>query len=400
MSKTFSHQRAAKKNKEAGWLIIIRILLACVFIFSGLTKAIDPVSFGIKVDEYFISFGIGFMHPFSLTLAILAITAEFTLGFMLLFRIRVKLTTLGYLLFMLFFFFLTAWLAIAEHLEINYGYNFNVVKDCGCFGHVIPMSNLQTFLKNVAFMIVTLLVFAKRNDIPDIRLTILGQWLFTCVGAGIALLLQYYFLTNLPIIDNGNWKKGKNVIELFVEKPAEIEILFLYENKKGEEMFLTMDEMGTISETIPNFYSEFDYVDRIDSVMNEAVKPEMEGFSMLDEQGRDWTNIYLNENRENLYILFMHDLDEVDERGIKSENLQKLITECVSKDVDFVGITNSSLEKITEFKEKYNLTFPIYHNPINPIKGPFIVRDAIRSNPGLILLQNGIVAQKIPWRKF
>ena len=400
MSKTFSHQRAAKKNKETGWLMIIRILLACVFIFAGLTKIIDPVASGIKMDEYFISFGMEFMHPFSLWLGILMNIAEFTLGFMLLFRIRVKLTTLGFLLFMVFFFFLTAWLAIAEHLEVNYGYNFNVVKDCGCFGHAISMSNMETFLKNVALMIVTLLVFAKRNDIPDIRLTLLGQWLFACVGAGISLFLQYYFLTHLPIIDNSNWKKGKNVIELFVEKPAEIEILFEYQNAKGEEMFLTMDEMGTISETIPNFYSAFDYVDRIDSVMNEAVKPEMEGFSMLDEQGRDWTNIYLNENRENLYILFMHDLDEVDERGIKSENLQKLISECISKDIDFVGITNSSPEKITEFKEKYNLTFPIYHNPINPIKGPFIVRDAIRSNPGLILLQHGIVAQKIPWRKF
>jgi uncharacterized membrane protein YphA (DoxX/SURF4 family) len=97
-----------KKIKEPTWLMIVRLLLACVFLFSSLSKAIDPVGSGIKMDEYFISFGMGFMHPFSLWLGILMNIAEFTLGFMLLFRIRLFLTTLGYLLFMLFFFFLTA----------------------------------------------------------------------------------------------------------------------------------------------------------------------------------------------------------------------------------------------------------------------------------------------------
>jgi len=389
-----------KKQKEPTWLMITRIVLACVFIFSGFTKMVDPISFGIKVDEYFISFSMGFMHPFSLSLAILAIIAEFTLGFMLLFRIRVNLTTLGYLLFMTFFFFLTAWLAVAEHLEVNYGYNLGVVTDCGCFGQAIVMSNLETFLKNVVLMIVTLVVFASRKTIPDIRLTLFGQWLLAFVIAGIALLIQIYALRNLPIIDFSNWKKGKDVAELLIEKPAEIEVLFLYKNHNEEEMLLSIEDMDNITETYPNFYSEYFFVDRVDAVMSEAVHAEIHGFSMLDDQGKDWASIYVNKDKGLVYLLFMHDLDEVSNKAMTSEALQNLLAHCEENSIDFVSITNSPPHEIKSFIEKYNITFPIYYNPIDPIKGPFVVRDAIRSNPGLIVLKNGIVIEKKSWRNF
>jgi len=389
-----------KKQKEPTWLMITRIALACVFIFSGFTKMVDPVSFGIKIDEYFISFSMGFMHPFSLSIAILAIIAEFTLGVMLLFRIRVHLTTLGYLLFMTFFFFLTAWLAVAEHLEVNYGYNFGVVTDCGCFGQAIVMSNLETFLKNVVLMIITLIVFAKRKAIPDIRLTLLGQWLLAFVIASIALLIQIYALRNLPLIDFSHWKKGKDVAKLMIEKPAEIEVQFLYKNDNEEEMLLSIEDMDNITDTHPNFYNEYFFVDRVDAVISEAVHAEVHGFSMLDDQGRDWASIYLNKDAAQVYILFMHDLDEVSDKAMLSEPLKNMIAHCKENNIDFVGVTNSPLDEIKKFMEKYNLTFSIYYNPIDPIKGPFVVRDAIRSNPGLIILKNGVVTEKKSWRNF
>ena len=381
-----------KKQQDPLWLTILRIALAVVFIVSGLSKAIDPVANGIQMNDYFISFGMGFMHPFCLILGILMTIAEFTLGFMLLFKIRVRLTSLGYLLFMIFFFFLTAWLAVAEHLEVNYGYTFGVVKDCGCFGQVIKMSNLETFLKNIPLLIVSLIIFAKRKSIQDIRLTVLGQWLFAFLGAGIALLVQIYCLRNLPIIDFSDWKKGDNVAEYFLEIPAEKEILFLYQNDKGEEKYLSMNEMGNITDTYPTFYEEFEYVDRIDSVISEAIHPEISGFSMLDDQGRDFSGFYLN--KETVYLLFMHDLDETNPKAMTSENLTNLVSFCNNNEIDLVGITNTAPNEIAQFIKNYNITFPIYYNPIDPIKGPFMVRDAIRSNPGLIVLKNGKVMEK------
>jgi len=394
------NQKTLKKQKEPNWLIILRIALALVFIYSGLIKAVDPVASGIKMDEYFTSFGMGFMHPFSLWIGILMNIAEFMLGFMLLFKIRVALTSLGYLLFMVFFFFLTAWLAIAEHLEVNYGYNFGVVTDCGCFGQAIQMSNLETFLKNVVLLAGTLVVFGKRKSIPDIRLTILGQWLFAFLGGGIVLFLQIYCQRNLPLIDFSDWKKGKEVVDFFIETPAEKEILFLYQNAKGEEKLLSMEDMDNIIDTYPNFFSDFDYVDRIDSVLTEAVHAKKTGFSMLDNQGKDFASIYLNKDKELVYMLFVHDLDETNFEGLLSENLNKLVAHCYKNSIDFVAVTNTSPDEIAKFIKKHPITFPIYYNPVDPIKGPFIVRDAIRSNPGLIVLKNGKVVEKRAWRRF
>jgi len=398
MYSTHQNSKNLKKHKQSIWITILRILLACVFIFSGLAKAVDPVASGIKMDEYFTSFGMGFMHPFSLWLGIIMNIVEFTLGFMLLFRIRVRLTMLGYLLFMTFFFFLTAWLAVAEHLEVYYGFVFGVVKDCGCFGQAIAMSNLETFLKNVLLLIFVLIVFANSKSIPDIRLTLLGQWLFAFIGGGLVLLLQSYCLNNLPLIDFSHWKKGTDIVEIFIEKPAQIDILFLYQNEKGEEKLLSMEEMTNITETIPNFYETYNYIERIDSVISEAIHPKVSGFSMLDNQGRDFADIYLN--KEIVCLLFMHDLDEVNEKAMASEQLKNRIADCKNNNIDFVAITNSPFDEIDKFIKNYNITFPIYLNPIDPVKGPFIVRDAIRSNPGLIVLKNGVVAEKRGWRRF
>ena len=163
------------RRNEPIVIMILRILLGCVFIFSGLTKAIDPIANAIQFDDYFISFRMPFMQLFSMFMAICLTIVEFTLGVMMLLRIKVRLTSLFYLLFMCFFFLLTAWLALAEYLEIHHGYDFGVVKDCGCFGKAIKMSNFQTFMKNVVIIIPTIIVFIYRDYIPDIRLTELGK---------------------------------------------------------------------------------------------------------------------------------------------------------------------------------------------------------------------------------
>jgi len=221
-----------RRHKEPVWLMIIRVALALLFLFSGFTKAVDPVAWGIKMEEYFTSFGMDFMHPLSFYIGFIPTIAELLLGFMLLLRIRVNITTIGYLLFMTFFFLLTLWLAIAEHLEVKYGLQLGVVKDCGCFGQAVEMSNMETFLKNVLIMIPTLIIFFKRKSIPDIKLTILGQWILVAVGALIALGFEIYCVVNLPPIDYTNWKVGNNVSEYFIDKPAQKEIVFLYKNKQ------------------------------------------------------------------------------------------------------------------------------------------------------------------------
>lgn len=384
-------------KKEKLWLKIIRILLACVFLFSSFTKAVDPVNFGIKIDEYFTSFGMGFFHPLSQFVAIAAITFEFVLGCMMLFRVKVNLASWGYLLFMTFFFFLTLWLAIAEYLEVHGYYNFGVVKDCGCFGQAVKLSNLGTFLKNVVIMIPTIIVFVKRKSIPDNRLTELGKWLAIALFAAVAVIFQIVCLRHLPAIDFSDWKKGEYVVDSFIEKPAEKTVVFVYKNNStGEQIKLSQDELMEQSE---NFYNEYEYVDRIDSVITPFVPATIPGFNMLDENGADHAYEFLNAKNDGyVYILFVSNLKETKPKGV--ENAIRLAADCAGNDVPFVAITNSSDEEIAAFVERYGIEFPVYHNPIDPVKGPFMVRDAVRSNPGLILFKKGVVIDKWGWRDF
>jgi peroxiredoxin len=315
---------------------------------------------------------------------------------MLLFRVKVQWAAWGYLIFMTFFFFLTMWLAIAEYLEVKGIHYFGVVKDCGCFGDVIEMSNKATFLKNVVFIIPTLIVFFNRKKISDCRLTELAQWL--CVGlfALIVVCFQLYVIHHLPFIGKSDWNKGKDV-SVFVAQPAQKDVIFVYKNNEtGEEIRLTQDELMNQEE---DFYEKNEYVSREDKILKEAVKAKIDGFNMLDENGADHAPDYFATDREgDVYILYVHDLNEANAKG-----MQKALTlakACQDKGVDFVGITNSTEEEIAAFVEKYGIEFPIYYNPINPITGPFMVRDAIRSNPGIMLLNKGVVKDKWAWRDF
>ena len=71
------------KRKDL-WIKILaetcRLLLGLVFLFSGASKAVDPVGVTIKISEYLSSFGLDSLQSFSLPFAINLAAVEFTLG--------------------------------------------------------------------------------------------------------------------------------------------------------------------------------------------------------------------------------------------------------------------------------------------------------------------------------
>ena len=388
------------KYKEPIWIMILRVVLAIVFLFSGFSKAIDLSAAAIQFDDYFTSFGMGFLHPISMFCAFAMTTLEFMLGFTMLFKLKMKLTALGYMLIMVFMFFLTMWLALAEHLETNYGYNFGVVKDCGCFGEVIKMSNLQTFLKNIPILIGGIIIFAKRKRIPEINLTEFGQWLVIGITIIALSIFQIYSYRHLPVYDTSDWKKGNNVAEIYIEQPDEKEMVFIYRNIKDSTIVnLTSDDIMIIEERIPDFYTSHEYVDRKDSILTAGQMPKIPGFTMIDSLGSEHSFELISANNEKkLFLLFMHNLSETNMDGLMSDKMLRLIQQANENGAYFVGVTNSTQEEINEFAATHQITFPIYSNPIDPVTGPFMTRDAIRSNPGLILIEKGMVINKWAWR--
>ena len=112
--------------KEKSVKIIIafaRILFGATFIFSGFVKAIDPIGFAYKIEDYLISFDLTQFIPLALTFAVVLILFEFLLGVFILLGIYRKISTPLAILFMVVMTPMTLYIALK-----------NPVEDCGCFG--------------------------------------------------------------------------------------------------------------------------------------------------------------------------------------------------------------------------------------------------------------------------
>ena len=105
---------------------VCRIVLACTFVLSGFTKAIDPWGTALKVDEYLTIYGLEALLPASMLFSIWLCGAELMMGCMLLFKVRIRLISIFAFVSMTFFTILTFLSATMIPVE-----------DCGCFGDAL-----------------------------------------------------------------------------------------------------------------------------------------------------------------------------------------------------------------------------------------------------------------------
>ena len=403
-------------SKEPIVIAILRIAIACVFIFSGFTKIIDPVATSYTFDDYFFSFHMSFFQIFSTFAAFVLPFVEFTLGVMMLTKIQIKLTAWLYLLMMSFFLLLTAWLALAEHLEKNYGYQLNVVKDCGCFGTTVVLTNLQTFLKNVVIIIPTIVVFLYRNRIPETRLTGLGKAVVLLICCAFCFSLEAHYYRHLPANDTklgvwfhqkfhqddyNTWAVGTDLTINYIDTALITKSVYVYKDTvTGETVEITEEELAELPDDSPIY--EMEYVTDKTDTLQKFGRAENYNFTMEDAQSNDLKpTLISHDNDRPLYLLCMYDLDQVDIDGLNSEDLQKIISYCKDHQCDFYGLTNTPRVEIDKFVKDNKISFEILCcSYFDPAKGPYFVRDAIHANPGIVRIEKGVITGKWAWRDF
>lgn len=115
-------------------------MLGAVLVFSGYVKAVDPMGTLYKLQDYLTALNLSGMVPqWLLLVAAVALAAlEFCLGIFILFAIRRRLVSRVTLAFMVVMTLITIWLATT-----------NPIKDCGCFGDAVYLTNVQTLIKNL-----------------------------------------------------------------------------------------------------------------------------------------------------------------------------------------------------------------------------------------------------------
>ena len=131
-------------------IIIIRILIGAVFCFSAYTK-LHPVE---PFEMLFVEMGLSNweMAPF---IARLLISIEFLLGVLMIFSLIPKITTRLILFVLLFFTGYLIYLLIKEGNSEN----------CGCFGIMIKMNPVESILKNIVLIGLTMVLLFNKTTI-------------------------------------------------------------------------------------------------------------------------------------------------------------------------------------------------------------------------------------------
>ena len=340
----------SKKYSNAA-LTICRLLVGALFIFSSFTKGVDPLGTKYKMLDYLAVYGMTWLNDFALVLAMLMILAEFLVGICLITKVLPRLAVLGATLLMLFFTFTTLFDAL-----------YDLVPDCGCFGTAIKMSNWQTFYKNLVIDAVLIPLIMNNKHLENH----FGKGLQFVIGLAFAaafLGFEIYNYRHLPVIDFMNWKVGKQLNA----EPAEAQEYLSPDYPWNDSVWM----------------SEWEFVDqRLEGGADYL------GFTAMDEDGNDVTDLVLN--TENLLMFTSHDLSKVTEE--EWEKMREITEAAAKKDFVVLWTVAAEPEVVDSLRAKYDFVYDVY------LADELEIKTIVRSNPGLIWLDNGLVKDK--WSVF
>ena len=357
------------KRAKAVALYVARTVVGLTFILSGLVKAIDPLGTQYKIQDYLAAIPPSLSLPDMLTLlmSVSLSMVEFTLGAFMLTAISRRLTARLTLLFMVVMTAVTVWIYIADP-----------VKDCGCFGDALILTNLETLLKNIVLLALAALVAWRPTHIGRLmsrsNQMLLGQMLMVTPVA-----LSFWCLYDLPLIDFRPYHIGADIkagmeIPEGAEQPV-FDTTFIME-KDGERREFTLDNYPD---------STWTFVDSKTVTVKEGYVPPIHDFSITAADGEDITDMVLG--REGYtFLLISPDLDKADDQNFG--DIDQIYEFCQDNSIPFYCLT-ASTEKSQQHWQ--NITGAEY---------PFCMTDAttlktmIRSNPGLMLLEKGVVRGK------
>ncbi len=174
-------------------------IVGVVFLAAGIFKLLDPVGAGLVMEGYFRFFHVTFLLPAAKVSAVFFALAEAILGAALIsgvWRRQVAVITSAMIVL---FTVLTLFLAIFNPVSLT---------DCGCFGEVIHLTNLQTFLKNLILLALAMVAFLPFKHFGKNRKRKYVS--FGIVGASI-ILFTVYSLTSIPLVDYTEFTPGSEL---------------------------------------------------------------------------------------------------------------------------------------------------------------------------------------------
>lgn len=290
-------------------LTIIRWVVGLLFIFSGLIKANDPLGLSYKMQEFFEVWGWHGLNQYTLALSIIMNVFEVLAGVAVILGWRMRLFSWLLLLLIIFFSFLTGYALLSGK-----------IKTCGCFGDCLPLTPLQSFLKDLLLLLLILVLFTRRHTVrPALRPPLPGVLLLLVVLGTV--FMQRYVLEHLPFVDCLPYKKDNNILKKMEPPQGAVIDSFAITFKYRKNGKIVEFDAANIPADLDSTY---EYVDRYDKLVRKGnAVPEIEDFALVTASGADTTQAVLRQDRD--YILvFVQNFDHWDKAaGAFSQVLEK-----------------------------------------------------------------------------
>ena len=349
---------------------LCRIIVAVTFIFSGFVKAIDPIGTQYKLQDYLGSIGMAGILPNWTLLAVAVFLAaiEFCIGIFLLFAIQRRLISKLTVAFMAFMTMVTVWIVVADP-----------VKDCGCFGDALHLTNTETLIKNIVLLVCSLAIMYR--PLAMFRfVSKSNQWIVTNYTIVFILVSSGLSLYYLPIFDFRPYHIGVNIPRgMEIPKGAKLpqfKTTFIME-KNGQRKEFALDNYPDAS---------WKFIDSKTVQTSEGYIPPIHDFSITDNKtGLDLTNSVLSHKGYTFLLIAPH-LETADDSNFG--DIDRLYEYAQSYDIPFYCLTASTTKAI---KRWIDLTGAEYSFCITD---EAVLKTIIRSNPGLLLLKDGTIINK------
>ena len=358
------------KMLKAAIVNVCRLVVAATFIMSGYVKGIDPLGTQYKLQDYAAALHLQDYVPDWLTLwgAVALAAIEFTLGVLVMFAIRRRAVSKVLAALMVVMTAVTVWIYVADP-----------VKDCGCFGDAITLTNAQTLAKNIVLLACTAAMARWPLAMPRL-ISKSNQSIVINYTAVYILVTSMACLYSLPVFDfrpyhvGADLRKGMQVPE-DAEQP-EFETTFIM-RKGGVTKEFTL-------ENYPD--STWQFVDSKTVQTKKGYEPPIHDFSItLAVTGEDITQEVVDDPGYTFLLLSPH-LENADDSNFG--DIDQLYEYAADWHIPFYCLTASTENGIRRWRDITGAEYPF------AITDETTLRTMIRSNPGLMLLKDGKVIRK------
>jgi hypothetical protein len=257
------------------------------------------------------------------------------------------------------------------------------VSDCGCFGDALVISNWETFYKNILFIALAIVVVLNRNWFAK-QVKTKTPALLSIIAFVVYFGIVFYSYNHLPIFDFRPFKTGTNIAEAMRipdgAQQAEYENVFFYKNKNTSEVKEFTEENYPWQDTI-----NWAYDDMESKLTQEGYKAPIHDFIIETPDGENIIDFFIYDENY-VFILVAYDLSK---SALKTqEKINTLASWVIDQNLSFIGLTSSLPDESMDFAEANGAPYEFFNCD------EITLKTIIRSNPGLVVLKNGIVVGK------